>query len=268
MSARSTMSSYKEETVSLGGRKLRLYRGGDGPPLVFLHDPFCPSWLPVHERLAAHYEVLVPIHPGFAGSEDGFDQFDVIEDLVFHYLDLSHALGLDRPALAGASFGGWIAVEWAMRYSGTLKSLILIDALGLRVDVAPAADILSLDPTELRHAIFADPTSELALETIPETPRAEAIASTILARRTLARFAWQFPDNPKLRRYLDRVKVPAMILWGERDGVVPLDHGRAYHEGIAHSKWVIFPSTGHLPHIEAPAACAERMIDFLRGLND
>jgi len=82
----------------------------------------------------------------------------------------------------------------------------------------------------------------------------------------LARFAWQFPDNPKLRRYLDRVKVPAMILWGERDGVVPVAHGSAYHQGIANSKWVTLPSTGHLPHIEASAACADRMLEFLRGL--
>lgn len=260
------MASCKEETVKVRGQSRRLYRGGDGPPLLFLHDPFCPVWLPVHELLAAHYEVWVPIHPGFAGSEDGFDQFDAIEDLVFHYLDLSDALRLDRPALAGASFGGWIAAEWAMRYSGTLKSLILINALGLRLET-PAADILSLDPTALRKATFADPTSALALETIPETPRVEAIVSTILARRTLARFAWQFPDNPKLRRYLDRVKVPAMILWGERDGVLPMAHGSAYHEGIANSKWVSLPNTGHLPHIEAPAACADRMIDFLRGLD-
>jgi pimeloyl-ACP methyl ester carboxylesterase len=261
------MSSFKEETILVGGRMARLYRGGDGPLLIFLHDPFCSAWLPVHERLAAYYEVLVPIHPGFAGAEENFDQFEVIEDLVFHYLDLSAALGLDRPALAGASFGGWIAAEWAMRYSDTLKSLILIDALGLRLDEAPAADILSLDPAALRQAIFGDPMSELALKTIPETPRAEAIASTILARRALARFAWQFPDNPRLRRYLGRVSVPTMILWGECDNLVPIAHGRAYHEGIANSKMVTLPGTGHLPQIEAPAACADKIIDFLHAVD-
>jgi pimeloyl-ACP methyl ester carboxylesterase len=111
--------------------------------------------------------------------------------------------------------------------------------------------------------LFDDPTSALALDTIPDTPKAEAMVSTILARRTLARFAWQFPDNPRLRRYLPRVKVPTMIIWGERDGYVSLAHGKAYHEGIANSQLVTIPNAGHLPHIETAGACAEIMISFL-----
>ncbi|HTF93666.1 MAG TPA: alpha/beta hydrolase, partial [Verrucomicrobiae bacterium] len=101
-------------------------------------------------------------------------------------------------------------------------------------------------------------------EILPETPKADAIVSTILARRTLARFAWQFPDNPRLRRYLDRVKVPTMILWGERDGVVTAPHGRAYCEGIAGAKLATIPNAGHLPHIEAPAVCVDIIHNFLR----
>ena len=133
--------------------------------------------------------------------------------------------GLDHPVVAGASFGGWIAAEWAMRYSKTLRALILIDALGLRVADAPAPDILSLDPAASRQAIFADPSSALALEVIPETPKPEEIVSVLLARQTLARFAWQFPDNPRLLRYLYRIEAPSLILWGERDGFVS---GRAW----------------------------------------
>jgi pimeloyl-ACP methyl ester carboxylesterase len=123
------MANCKEETVIVRGRNVRLFHGGQGPRLLFLHDTFCPSWLPVHESLSANHEVFVPIHPGFAGSEHSFGQFEEMEDLIFHYLDVREALHLDRPALAGASFGGWIAAEWAMRYSETLKSLILINAL-------------------------------------------------------------------------------------------------------------------------------------------
>ncbi|MET0502512.1 MAG: alpha/beta hydrolase [Candidatus Binatia bacterium] len=260
------MASCKEQTIEVRGRKVRLYRGGEGPQLLFLHDPFCPTWLPLHEHLAAYYEVFVPLHPGFLGSEDGFDQFETMEDLIFHYLDLCAVLRLERPALAGASFGGWIAAEWAMRYSEALKSVILIDALGLRLAEAPAADLFGLDPATLRQTMFSNPAATLAMETIPETPRAEAIVSTILARRTLARFAWQFPDNPRLRGYLYRVQVPTMILWGEHDGVVPVAHGRAYHQGIAKSQLVTMANVGHLPHVEAPAACAEILGNFLGGL--
>jgi pimeloyl-ACP methyl ester carboxylesterase len=241
-----------------------VHRGGAGPPLLFLHDPFCPLWLPLHDKLAAHHEIFVPIHPGFAGSEDSFEQFEEMEDLIFHYLDFCEVSGLDRPSLAGASFGGWIAAEWAVRYSHTLEKLILIDALGLRVAEAPAADILSLDPAAMRQTLFSDPTSSLALETIPDMPKPEAMVSTILARRAFARFGWQFPDDPRLLRYLYRVKVPTMIIWGEQDGYVPLSHGRAYHQGIAAAQLKIVSHAGHLPHVETAAVCADIMIDFLR----
>jgi len=136
--------------------------------------------------------------------------------------------------------------------------------LGLRVPEAPTPDILSLDPAASRQAIFADPSSALASEVIPETPKPEEVVSVLLARQTLARFAWQFPDNPRLLRYLYRIAAPTLIVWGERDGFVPIAHGRAYHEGIAGSELVIVPNSGHLPHVETPEVCAKFMIGFLR----
>jgi pimeloyl-ACP methyl ester carboxylesterase len=259
------MSIFREDTVKVRGRSVRLYRGGSGPTLLFLHDSFCPAWLPLHDHLAAQFEVLVPVHPGFLPPEDDLNDFEEIEDLVFHYLDLCTALGLERPALAGASFGGWIAAEWAIRHGAALESLILIDALGLRIPGAPAADILSLDALALRRVLFGDPDSSPALEMIPAIAKPEAMESTILSRRVFARFAWQFPDNPRLQRYLYRITVPTLIVWGELDGMVTAAHGEAYRDGIAQSQLVILPKSGHLPHIEAAEDCARLMSDFLKN---
>jgi pimeloyl-ACP methyl ester carboxylesterase len=258
------MTHCKEENMSVRGRNIRLYRGGAGTPLLFLHDTFCPRWLPIHENLSAHFEVFVPLHPGCAGSEESFGQFDEMEDVVFHYLDLCETLRLDHPSLIGASFGGWIAAEWAVRYSGTLDKLILIDALGLRLSDAPAADILSLDPVASRQAIFASPSSRLALEVIPDTPKPEELVNVLLARQVFARLAWQFPDDPRLQRYLYRAQIPTLIVWGEADRFVPVAHGKAYHEGIAESELVLMPNAGHLPHVEASEACARAILNFLR----
>ena len=255
----------KEQTITVSGRKIRLFRGGGGPPLLFLHDTFCPFWMPFHESLSAHYEVFLPVHPGFAGSEEGFEDFTAIEDMVFHYLDLCEVLHLDRPVLIGASFGGWIAAEWAIRYSASLERLILIGALGLRLPEAPAADILSLDPAASRRVVFADPSSTLALEVISETPKPDDMVSQILARQTLARFGWQFPDNPRLHRYLHRIKIPTLIIWGERDGFVPPAHGKAYLEAIAKAELVRVPHAGHLPHIEQPRTSYEAILSFLKA---
>jgi pimeloyl-ACP methyl ester carboxylesterase len=258
------MAVFSEQVVKVRGRNVKLLRGGAGAPVIFLHDAFCPAWLPLHDRLASEFEIFVPIHPGFAGSEDGFDQFETMEDLVIHYLDLCETLKLERPALAGASFGGWIAAEWAIRYSERLRCLILIDALGLRLPEAPVADVLNLDGAALRRTLFNDPETPLALETLPDTPKVDGIVGTILGRRAFARFAWQFPDDPRLLRYLYRARLPSLILWGERDSCVPIAHANAFHHGIANAEFAAIPGAGHLPHLETPEECVKIVLDFLR----
>ena len=58
----------RDHTIAVRGTQVRVLRGGKGPPLLSLHDTFCYTWMPVHERLATRYEVIVPIHPGCTGS--------------------------------------------------------------------------------------------------------------------------------------------------------------------------------------------------------
>jgi pimeloyl-ACP methyl ester carboxylesterase len=254
--------TYRNETISVRGRDIRLWRGGTGQPLLYLHDPWTYRWLPIHDRLAERYDIVLPIQPGFAGS-GGFDELDSMEDLVFHYLDLLEVLGLEQPILVGASLGGWIAAEFAIRYAGMLRALILVDALGLRVPGASTTDVFQLDPAQMRGALFGDATAPLARELVPDTPPLESIEAMLKARQVFARFAWQFPDNPKLASYLYRVKCPTLIVWGERDGVVPVIHGQVYQTEIVDAAFTVLPSCGHLPHVEQPEALANTVLKYL-----
>ncbi|MBM3225898.1 MAG: alpha/beta hydrolase, partial [Candidatus Tectomicrobia bacterium] len=98
--------SYREQTLTVRDRHIRLMRAGKGQPLLYLHDTFQYAWTPVHDVLAEHYEVFFPVHPGCAGST-GLDDIDGMEDLVFHYLDVCTMLDLRRPIVLGPSLGGW-----------------------------------------------------------------------------------------------------------------------------------------------------------------
>jgi pimeloyl-ACP methyl ester carboxylesterase len=255
---------YRDDSISVRGRQVRLWRGGEGHPLVYCHDVWSQTWLPLHDRLATAYEVVFPIHPGFEGADD-LDGIDCIEDLVFHYLDLIEVLGIDQPILMGASLGGWLVAEFAVRYSAWLRSLILVDALGLRVPGAPAADLFQLDAAQMRTAMFADPTADAAQALVPDTPPQEAMLPLLKARRAYARFAWQFADNPKLSSYLYRITCPTLVVRGERDGVVPLRHAQLYQTEIAAATLVELPGCGHLPHVEQPEALAAAVLNFLRS---
>jgi pimeloyl-ACP methyl ester carboxylesterase len=255
--------TYHETTIDVRGQQVRLLSGGSGIPLLYLHDTFTVGeiWSDVHERLAADYDVIVPIHPGCEGSDA--NEIDTMDDLIFHYLDVCEALQLNRPIVWGASLGGWIAVEWAVRYSHLLRGVILLDALGLRVPDAPTADILRLDAVQTRTHLFADPGAALAHQLIPDVPSVELLPAILKARQTLAHFAWQFPDNPKLSRYLYRVTIPTLIIWGEQDAFIPSAHGFAFHNAIVGSEFVQLPQCGHLPHAEKPDACLDAITAFL-----
>jgi pimeloyl-ACP methyl ester carboxylesterase len=186
-----------------------------------------------------------------------------MEDLVFHYLDLLEVLRVEQPVLMGASLGGWLATEFAIRYAGMLRALILVDALGLRVAGASTTDVFQLDVEQMRAALFAAPMSPLAHDLVPDTPPQESIEAMLKARQVLARFAWQFPDNPRLASYLYRVKCPTLIVWGERDGVVPVSHGYVYQTEIVDAALTVLPACGHLPHVEQPEAVANTVLHYL-----
>jgi pimeloyl-ACP methyl ester carboxylesterase len=257
--------SYRDETVTVRDRHLRLWRGGTGSPLLHLHDTFSMTWTPVHDRLAEHYDVLLPVHPGCAGSS-GLDDIDGMDDLVLYYLDVCATLGLARPILLGTSLGGWLAAEWAVRYPEMLRALILVDALGLRLPEAPATDLLRLDPGQMRAVLFADPGAAIARALVPDVPTPEALEGSLQARQVLARFAWQFPDNPKLARYLYRVQTPTLVIWGAQDGVVSTAHAQAYARGIAGAELVVLPHCGHLPLAEQPEAVVPAVLSYLARL--
>ena len=140
---------YQESFVTIAGCKTRLMRGGSGEPLLFLHGARGASaWLPFWETLSQRFDVIVPEHPGFGGS-DMPDWLDNVGDLAYFYLDFIEALELTRVNLAGVSLGGWIAAEIAVRDDAALKTLTLIGAAGIHVKGVAKGDIFMWSREEM-----------------------------------------------------------------------------------------------------------------------
>mgnify|MGYP001234122683 CR=1 FL=1 len=256
----------QEAFLDVRGKKIQMLSGGSGDPLLYLHSAGGEVvWLPFFEQLSQHYTVYVPGHPGFSQSE-GLDQIDSIEDLVFHYTDLMDQIGLDQPYVTGLSLGGWLAAELATRYANRIKKLALINPVGLRVPGSPMADIFAANPQETRQLIFHDPDSDLSKTFIPDEPSQEVLENALRAREATARVGWNpYLSNPKLRGRLYRITVPTVIVWGESDRLVPVEHGRAYHDGIAGSQLVMLPECGHAPPFEKPEETAQHVEEFFQA---
>jgi pimeloyl-ACP methyl ester carboxylesterase len=146
-------------TIDLQGVTLNLTRRGQGQPLLLLHGGSGPQYhLPFFEKLAEHFDVIAPTHPGFAGSPIP-DHFDTLEDLIYLYLDLLDALNLKDVILIGFSMGGWAAVEMAVRNTSRLDKLILVDAVGVKIgdrDTRDIADIFGQPEDKLVRLLYYD----------------------------------------------------------------------------------------------------------------
>jgi pimeloyl-ACP methyl ester carboxylesterase len=238
----------EDASIDVGGRQTRILRAGSGPRVVWLHDTLGNRWTPAHEALSEAFEVIAPSMPGFEDSTT-LDGIDAPEDVVFWLVDLLAELRLERPAVIGCGLGGWMAAELAVRYPERLGGLVLVDAYGLRVDGALAADEFALTPAMLRPLLFANGQA-LADAILPDQHSPETLQSALHARVAAARLVWQFPYDRKLRGRLGRARVPALVIWGQRDQLVSPTHAAAYAEGLPEARLELVADAGHYPYLE------------------
>ena len=153
----------------------------------------------------------------------------------------------------GFSFGGWLAAEIAAASCHRLARLILVDPLGIKLGDRESRDILDLfntAPAEVQRRTWHDPS-----KWSPDfnTMSDDAIVVHARNRDALCLYGWQpFMYNPKLPRWLCRIAVPTLVLWGASDGVVTPDYGRAYCDLIPGARFEMIEGAGHHPEMEQP----------------
>jgi pimeloyl-ACP methyl ester carboxylesterase len=245
--------------ITIRGCNIRLMRGGSGRALVVLHDASGAAWMPFMKMLAAKFEVIAPEHPGF-GESDTPDWLDTVDDLAYFDLDLLAALDLERIHLVGLSLGGWVAAALAVRDTSRLASLTLVGAGGLHVDGVKQIDpFLRTDEQRIRD-FFHDQTR--ADEMVAQWLAPEHADIAMKNRVTAAKLSWQpRGHDPHLHKWLHRIDVPTLLIWGAEDKLFPPEYAKAYCDLIPRSKAVIIQECGHLPHVEKPA-------DFVAALED
>jgi pimeloyl-ACP methyl ester carboxylesterase len=242
--------------------RVRLMRAGRGTPLLYLHGARgAGTWLPFMEQLAQRFDVIVPEHPGF-GSSDTPDWLDNVGDLAYFYLDVMEELGLEGVHLVGSSLGGWIAAEIAVRSSARLKSLVLSAAAGIHVKGASKGDIFLWSPEKFVRNLFHD--QKLA-DTALAQPVSEAEQMADMKNRlATAKLAWQ-PRlyNPHLAKWLHRIAVPTLVIWGDDDKVIPPAYGPAFAKLIPGARLEVIANCGHVPQLECAGQWVGKIAAFI-----
>lgn len=244
-----------EHALVADSRATRILREGSGPALVWLHDSPGNTWTESHALLSASHTVIAPSLPGFEDSTT-LTGIDSPEDVVFWVLDLLEQLQLASPAVVGCGLGGWMAAEFAVRYPARVSRMVLVDAYGMYVPGVLPADEFALTASMLRPLVFAK-------QSTPDLQPADQVEATLHARVAAARLAWQFPYNRKLRGRLRRASMPALVLWGQEDRLVPLAHAHAYAEALPDASLKVLPAAAHYPYVEDPRAFTQAVQAFL-----
>ncbi len=258
-------SEWREEKVHVAGADLTFIKGGKGKPLLVLHEELGhPGWLQWHTELARDHEVLIPLQPGFAKTER-VDWIANIRDLAGFYGRVVREMKLAPVDVIGFSTGGWIAAEMAAQNFQQLHRMALVASAGIRPPKGEIMDIFTVTARAYLAATVLDQNNTPEFGKLyggERTP--EQFEAFEDARSEIARLAWEpyFFSN-SLPKLLEGVSgLPALIIWGRQDPVIPVSAGEAYNKSIAGSKLAVLDQCGHRPEIEKTAEFVKLVRDF------
>jgi pimeloyl-ACP methyl ester carboxylesterase len=258
------VSQLSTTTVEVNGFPCRVWSKGQGPKLGFLAGlGGLPRWLPFLDKLAETRTVIAPSLPGYPGAA-GHNVLDTHLDWLLAVRQIIDKAGLTGCDLVGASVGGAFAAEMAAIFPGYVRKLVLIAPFGLFDDKDPAADPWAQRKDNMAALMCADAGRWTALVAPPEGANSiEWPIEMTRASEAAARAFWPL-GNTGLEKRLGLIEVPTLILWGERDALLPpsyADRFAARINGAARVQTV--PDAGHLAYLDQPDLVAQAALSHL-----
>jgi pimeloyl-ACP methyl ester carboxylesterase len=278
------VSVLERHELRLHGHPVAYLSAGSGPVVLLVHGitSSADAWREVVPALAEHHTVIAPDLLGHGGSAKPRGDYS-LGAYASGLRDLMAALGHPRATVVGHSMGGGIAMQLAYQFPERVERLALVSSGGLgrevgwvlRAATLPGADwVLPLltrsGPRDVLGAA-SHVLAKLGLRTRADV-RGTALGLASLgdpeARSAFLHTARSILDPGGQRvSATDRLYLaggmPTLIVWGERDPMIPAAHGVATHALIPHSRLELFPDAGHYPFDEDPGRFAAVLSDFV-----
>jgi pimeloyl-ACP methyl ester carboxylesterase len=240
------------------------------------------TWNEVIPELAQRFTVVAPDLLGHGRSDKPQGDYS-LGAFACTLRDLLLALGHERVTVVGQSLGGGVAMQFAYQYPERTERIVLVGSGGLGREVNPLLRFLSLPGSEavLRLACAArvraaiesvgSGAARMGLRPAPvvaELWRSYASLVDDAARRAFLRTLRAVVDPrgqavSAFNRLHMAAEVPTLIIWGDADPIIPVDHAHAAHASIPGSRLEIFEGVGHYPHCEAPERFVEVLSEFI-----
>jgi len=255
----------EEKTVLINNLKVNYKIAGSGPAILILHGwgGSSTSWIRVSKILANRgYKVFVPDFPGFGKSKTPLESWDV-SDYVEWLADFVKSQNLDKFFILGHSFGGRVAIKFVIKYPEKIKALILCNSGGIKHKPSFKTRII-FQLSHIGNIIFSpSPLTRFK-------DGAQNIFYLFLRHRDYVKANGVMRESIKkvieedLQPYLSEIKLKTLIIWGEKDKMVPIKDAHIFKENISNSQLEVLLQNGHSPHLETPKKLVEIILKFLK----
>lgn len=281
--------AVEEQNVEVEGLPIHYYSAGEGPPMVLLHGAGdnALDWRWVLPALSRTHRVYAPDLPGSPDSARPAADYSpaFFERFVAAFAD---GLGLERATFVGNSLGGLIALRLALSEPGRVDALVLVDSAGLGGAVNPmfnSVNVPGLAEAALPYwrtragayqrawartaLLFAHPPKSVPREWIAEQCRL-ALSPGYLEAHVTALRALVSPLGQRevVLDELPLLKMPTLVVWGERDRVFPERQAREAVARLQKGSLALIADCGHMPHVECPDRFAAALDEFVGGRAD
>lgn len=258
----------EEKFVKVGTNKIRYLEEGTGNNIVLVHGlgASAERWAHVIPRLSKKYHVIVPDLIGFGYSDK--PSVDYTPEFFSNFLfDFLNTIGISKTSMVGSSLGGQIITECAITQNKTIEKIVLVSPSGFMKRSTPtleaymmAALYPSSDGAKTAFQMMAGPRKDIDSKTINgfvermTLPNAKmAFMSTVLGLR----------NSTYTVEKLAKISVPAMIIWGKEDSLIPIEYSKDFLSSIKNCQFVEMDNCGHTPYVEEPEKFSEILLKFL-----
>jgi pimeloyl-ACP methyl ester carboxylesterase len=270
--------------IVLHGHRVFYRAAGSGPVIVLVHGITSTSatWANVLPYLAERFTVIAPDLLGHGESAKPRGDYS-LGAYASGIRDLLTALGHERATFVGHSLGGGIAMQLAYQFPEHCERLVLVDSGGLGRDITALLRAASLPGSEVvlpllvnerilgagrlvgrllrRVGLRVHTDLEEVLRGHASLSDGDARAAFIHTLRTIVD-PWGQRVDASDRLYLAQA-IPFLLVWGERDPIIPVEHARAAHRLVPSSRLELFPDAGHFPHLDDPLRFVRLLIEFI-----
>ncbi len=271
--------TFGDDYCLVGGVRTHVQAAGSGPPMLLVHGLGGPLvWTRIRYPLAAHFRVVIADLPGFGDSGPAPFAMTTAQHADF-LVSLLRVLELQEVFTVGISYGGQVAAALAGSHPETCPALGLISSTGFLRSSLLARNTLfrRMFDAAARHVVIPSErlTCLLSRHAFHRVSRRPPEYCSVFHRqisRPGAADAWLnafhnvFENRGDLRPNLTSIRVPTLILWGDRDRTVPVGHAELFRRSIAASRLRIVQDCAHALPLEAPAEVSEALREFFTTL--